>query len=93
MLAAVPEAEAVLVSDRGWGLDVWTVVNHSSPQTRHQLADKQWNLLQVFPDLDVDFHILDRRGEPLESFVHPSDYDMFVRLKANAQSRSTSPTS
>jgi len=73
MLAIVAEAEAVLVMDRGWGVDVWTVVNHSSSQTRGQLADKQWNFMQVFPDLDVDFHILDRRGEPLESFVRPSD--------------------
>lgn len=84
MLATVAEAEAVLVIDRGWGVDVWTVVNHSSSQTRGQLADKQWNFMQVFPDLDVDFHILDRRGEPLESFIRPSDYDVFIRLKANA---------
>ena len=92
MLTALAEAEAVLVIDRGWGVDVWTVVNHSSPQTRAQLADKQWNFMQVFPDLDVDFHILDRRGEPLESFVRPSDYDIFIRLKGNAYSRSTSST-
>ena len=63
MLTMVAEAEAVLVIDRGWGVDVWTVVNRSSPQTRAQLADKQWNFMQVFPDLNVDFHILDRRGE------------------------------
>ena len=90
MLTAV--AEALLVIDRGWGVDIWTVVNHSSPQMRSQLADKQWNFMQVFPDLDVDFHILDRRGEPLERFIRPSDYDVFIRLKTNAWTGSTSST-
>lgn len=91
-LTTVAVAEALLVIDRGWGVDIWTVVNHSSSQARSQLADKQWNFMQVFPDLDVDFHILDRRGEPLESFICPSDYDVFIRLKANAYSGSTSST-
>jgi hypothetical protein len=92
MLTAIAEAEALLVIDRGWGVDVWTVVNRSSSQTRGQLADKQWNFMQVFPDLDVDFHILDRRDESLESFVRPSDYDVFIKLKADAHSGSTSST-
>ncbi len=92
MLTTVAGVEALLVSDRGWGIDVRTVVNRSSSQARGQLADKQWNFMQVFPDLDVDFHILDRRGEPLESFARPSDYDMFIRLKADAHSGSTPST-
>lgn len=89
MLATVAEAEALLVVDRDWGIDVWTVVNRSSSQTREQLADRQWNFMQVFPDLDVDFHILDRRDDPMESFVRPGDYDMYIRLKANAHSGPT----
>ena len=86
MLTAIAEAEVLLVIDRGRGIDIWTVINRSSAQTRSQLADKQWSFMQVFPDLDVDFHILDRRNEPLERFVRPSDYDIFIRLKANAHS-------
>ena len=39
--------------------------------------------MQVFPDLDVDFHILDRRDEPMETFVCPSDYDMFINTSAS----------
>ncbi len=86
MLATVAEAEALLVMDRGAEVDVWTVVNRSSPQSRRRLADQQWNLMQVFPDLDMDFHILDRRDEPLDRLVRPNEYDMFIRLRANAYS-------
>jgi hypothetical protein len=75
MLMAMAETEALLIVNRGWGLDIWTVVNRSSTRTRRQLAEKQWNFMQVFPDLDVDFHILDRRDEPMETFVRPSDYE------------------
>lgn len=84
MLMAIPEAEALLIINHGWGLDIWTVFNYSSTQTRHRLAEKQWNFMQVFSDLDVDFHILDRHGESLETFVRPSDYDVFIKLKSNA---------
>ncbi len=84
MLSTVAEAEALVVVDRGWGIDVWTVVSCSSPQIRRELADRQWSFMQVFTGLDVDFHILDRKGEPLEQFVNPNECDMFIRLKANA---------
>jgi hypothetical protein len=93
MLMAMAETEALLIVNRGWGLDIWTVVNRSSPGTRRQLAEKQWNFMQVFPDLDVDFHILDRRDEPMETFVRPSDYDMFIKLKSNAHSNTAQATS
>lgn len=92
ILMAMPEAEALLIVNRGWGLDIWTLVNRSSTRTRRQLAEKQWNFMQVFPDLDVEFHILDRRDEPMETFVRPSDYDVFIKLKSNAHSNTAQAT-
>lgn len=93
MLMTMPEAEALLIVNRGRELDMWTVVNCSSTRTRRQLAEKQWNFMQVFPDLDVDFHILDRRDESMETFVRPSDYDMFIKLKSNVHSNTAQATS
>lgn len=86
MLSTVAAAEALVVIDRGWGIDVWTVVSNSSSQTRRELADRQWSFMQVFTGLDIDFHILDRGDEPIEQFVRPNECDMFIRLKANALS-------
>ena len=56
-------------------------------------CEKQWNFMQVFSHLDVDFHILDRRDEPMETFVCPSDYDIFIKLKSNAHSNTAQATS
>lgn len=86
MLSTVAAAEALVVIDRGWGIDVWTVVSNSSSQTRRELADRQWSFMQVFTGLDIDFHILDRGDEPIEQCVRPNECDMFIRLKANALS-------
>jgi hypothetical protein len=86
MLSTVAAAEALVVIDRGSGIDVWTVVSNSSSQTRRELADRQWSFMQVFTGLDIDFHILDRGDEPIEQFVRANECDMFIRLKANALS-------
>jgi len=71
LISDVLEADAVLVRDLGWGYDVWIIVNHSTPETRAQLADRQWTFMETCPGLDVDFHIVDRQGLPLREFVWP----------------------
>jgi hypothetical protein len=35
----------------------------------------------MYPDLDVDFHIVDRQDTSLESFVSPTEYDLFIRVR------------
>ena len=71
LLSDVPEADAILVRDLGWGYDIWTIVNHSTPETRAQLAARQWAFMETYPGLDVDFHIIDRQCLPLREFVWP----------------------
>jgi len=81
LISDVPEAEAVLVRDLGWGYDIWTIVSHSTPETRAQLAARQWAFMEAYPSLDVDFHIIDRQGLPLREFVWPYEYDMFLKVR------------
>lgn len=83
LVASVPETEAIVARDHGWGLDVWTLVHRSTVETRQALADQQWGLMEMYPDLDVDFHIVDRQDIPLESFVSPAEYDLFIRVRSS----------
>jgi hypothetical protein len=80
-VAPIPGTEAIVARDRGWGLDVWTLTHRSTAETRQALADRQWELMNMYPDLDVDFHIVDRQDIPLESFVSPTEYDLFIRVR------------
>lgn len=79
----IPGTEAIAVRDHGWGLDVWTFVNRSDVETRQALARRQWELMTMYSKLDLDFHIVDRQGAPLESFVSPSEYDLFIRVRSS----------
>jgi hypothetical protein len=64
LIASIPGTEAIVARDHGWGLDVWTLVHRSTIETRQALADRQWELMAMYPDLDVDFHIVDRQDTP-----------------------------
>lgn len=83
LVASIPGIEAIVARDHGWGLDVWTLVHGSTPETRQALADQQWELMTMYPELDVDFHIVDRQDIPLESFISPAEYDLFIRVRAS----------
>jgi len=83
LIASIPGVEAIVVRDRGWGLDVWTVVHRSTPETRRTLAAQQWQLMTMYPELDLDFHIVDRQELPLEMFVSPAEYDLFIRIRSS----------
>jgi hypothetical protein len=73
--------EAIAARDHGWGLDVWTFVHRSGVETRQALVRQQWELMTMYPELNVGFHIVDRQDIPLESFVSPSEYDLFTRVR------------
>jgi hypothetical protein len=81
LVTAIPSVEAILARDRGWGLDVWTLVHESDAAARSALAEQQWEFMRLYPDVVVDFHIIDRRDSPLETFVSPAEYDLYLRVR------------
>lgn len=81
LVSPIPAVEAILARDRGWGLDVWTLVHQSDAAARDTLAQQQWEFLRLYPDLDIDFHIVDRRDQPLATFVSPAEYDLYLRVR------------
>ncbi|MFQ5873663.1 MAG: hypothetical protein ACE5JL_07665 [Dehalococcoidia bacterium] len=83
LVVHIPGTEAIAARDHGWGLDVWTFVHGSGVETRQALARRQWELMTMYPELDLDFHIVDRQNMPLESFVSPTEYDLFIRVRSS----------
>lgn len=81
LVASIPGIEAIVARDHGWGLDVWTLVHNSTSETRQALAAQQWELMTRYPELNIDFHIVDRQDTPLESFISPAEYDLFIRVR------------
>ncbi|OGO41082.1 MAG: hypothetical protein A2Z04_02520 [Chloroflexi bacterium RBG_16_57_9] len=81
MVTPIRKVDAIVARGHDWGLEVWTLVHHSNVDVRQVLADRQWELMRMYPDLDVNFHILDRLDTPLESFLLPTEYDFFIRVR------------
>ncbi len=81
LVTPIPSVEAILARDRGWGLDVWTLVHQSDVAARSTLAEQQWEFMRLYPDVEIDFHIVDRRDHPLETFVSPAEYDLYLRVR------------
>ncbi len=58
---------------------LWTVVDRVDDATRDAIYWQEWALMERYPDVDFDFHILERRGRPLDTFLSLADMDVFLR--------------
>ena len=76
MLAGIPTLEKLLARAQDWGLMIWVIVNNSTEDMRYQIYDKEWELMQRFPGLGVNFHVIDRQDRPLEQLVTLQDIDL-----------------
>lgn len=81
LITPIPSVEAILARDLGGGLDVWTLVHRSDVLARATLANQQWEFMRLYPEVDIDFHIVDRNDAPFETFVSPAEYDLYLRVR------------
>ena len=68
-LGHVPAVEGILIEQEGDIFTVWTVVDRLGEQTEARIYQMEGKLMDQFPAEGFDFHILVRRGRPLEEFV------------------------
>lgn len=59
-------------------LKVWCIVNNANQAQRNAIYDLEWDVTQVFKDIDVEFNLIDRRERPLEEVVKARRLDMSV---------------
>jgi len=76
MLQGIPAVEKLLARAHDWGLMIWVIVNNSTADTRYQIYDKEWELMQRFSGLGVNFHVIDRQDRPLEQLITLQDIDL-----------------
>ena len=66
---AIESVESVIYETRNDTLKLWIVVNNSQEDQRYAIYDKQWEIMQLFPDVLVDFVVMDRYDRPLDTIA------------------------
>jgi len=69
MLADIPEVEAILANHANGVHSIWTVVDEPSADVRAKIYEKEWQLMEQYPQFGFYFHILEREGEELNNLV------------------------
>ena len=82
-LVTIPAVEAVMARRTGNRYMVWTVADRPDERTRELVYWQEWALMEQYPDLDFDFHLLERQGQPLETLVTVTDMDVFMRQETS----------
>jgi len=80
MLADIPEVETVLAHHANGVHSIWTIVDESSADVRAKIYEKEWQLMEQYPQFGFSFHILEREGEELNNLVSMDDFDLNLSL-------------
>ncbi len=68
-MSAAPGVERVLVSADESATHVWSIVNNLAPSEAHDLYACEDVLLDRFPQIPLNFHVVDRRDAPAEGLI------------------------
>lgn len=69
LLSVAPGVERVLVSTDESVTHVWSIVNNLPLNGVHHLYARENILLERFPQIPLDFHVVDRRDTPAEGLI------------------------
>jgi prevent-host-death family protein len=81
LVSEMQAMEAIIVMRIAGGYSIWTVADQLDEATREQLYGREWELMQLYPDLNFDFHLLERQGRDLEEFVTLKHVDLYLQVK------------
>ena len=48
---------------------MWSIVNKASDEVRYQIYRRERATMELFPELGFDFHVIDRRGRPVDELI------------------------
>lgn len=69
-LSLVPEVERVFIDREGDGeFRVISVVNKRDAEVRDRVYDREEAIMQAYPGLNFDFHVIARMGRKLEDVI------------------------
>lgn len=68
-MSVAPGVERVLISTDEGAIRVWSIVNNLPPDAVHHIYARENVLLDRFPRIPLDFHVVDRRDAPAEGLI------------------------
>lgn len=83
-LLPIASVEALYADWQADGLAVWLVVYQASAAEREQIFAQELALMQAFPDLGIDTHLIDRSESDPAAIVDLTSVDAFLRFSRPA---------
>ena len=80
LLLPLQTSEAIYADWQPDGFTVWIVANHTTVADREQIYTQEWALMQQFPYLGFDFHLVDRSQSDAAQLINLDDADFCLRL-------------
>ncbi len=81
LVADISPIEAILVSRFQGGYSIWTVIDEPSAAIRAKIYEREWQLMERYPQTGFSFHILEREGEELNNLVSLDRFDLNLLLR------------
>lgn len=68
-LSSAPGVERILMATDEYAIHVWSIVNNMSDEGKHRIYACEGSLLDRFPHVPFDFHVVDRRDAPIDDLI------------------------
>ena len=69
LMSQISEVEAVLGMVDDGAFSLWSVTDEASVEVKDRIYEMEGRLMDIFPGEGFDFHLIERRGRPLEEIV------------------------
>ena len=69
LMSQISEVEAVLGMVDDGAFSLWSVTDEASVEVKDRIYEMEGRLMDMFPGEGFDFHLIERRGRPLEEIV------------------------
>jgi hypothetical protein len=79
-LEPITAVEALYANWHSDGLEVWLVVHQLSPAARKEIFAQELALMQAFPGLGIDTHLIDRAAGDSLATIDLASGDAFLRF-------------
>lgn len=78
MVKPLGYVENVVVKGKDGKYNIWTIVNNSTLEQRYAIYDRQWEVMQYFKGVKVEFNLIDREDSPLENIITWDDETVVI---------------
>ena len=77
LISQISEVEAVLGALDDGAFSLWSVTDAVSVEVEDHIYEMEGELMDMFPSAGFDFHLIERRGRPLEEIVSLDHFSVY----------------